>query len=82
LKNIVFHHYALYKMNMRNLSRSTVLETVTHPYSVIDGKYGRRIAQKVHGDHLVRVVFEEHEDHLLIVTAYPSKPARYLRAYK
>mgnify|MGYP006910663471 CR=1 FL=1 len=51
-------------MNMKNLSRSTVLETVTHPYSVIDGKCGRRIAQKVHGDHPVRVVFEEHEDHL------------------
>jgi len=72
----------MYKMNMRNLSRSTVLETVTHPYSVIDGKYGRQIAQKVHGDHLVRVIFEEHEDHLLIVTAYPSKPERYLGAYK
>ena len=69
-------------MNMRNLSRSTVLKTVTHPYSVIDGKYVRRIAQKVHGDRLVRVVFEEHEDHLLIVTAYPSKPERYLGAYK
>jgi len=82
LKNIVFHPYALYKMNMRNLSRSTVLETVTHPYSVIDGKYGRRIAQKVQEDHLVRVVFEEHEDHLLIVTAYPSNQKRYLGAYK
>ena len=60
-------------MNMRNLSRSTVLETVTHPYSVIDGKYGRRIAQKVHGDHLVRVVFEEHEDHLLNSDCIPSE---------
>ncbi|MEA1863805.1 MAG: hypothetical protein U9N46_01190 [Euryarchaeota archaeon] len=55
---------------------------VFHPYSIVDGKYGRRIAQKVHGDHFVRVVSEEHEDHLLIVTAYPSKPERYLGAYK
>jgi hypothetical protein len=67
---------------MRNLSRSAVLETVTHPYSVIGGKYGRRIAQKVQGDHLVRVVFKDTKTICSMVTAYPSKPARYLGAYK
>ena len=82
MKKIIFHPYALYKMNMRNLSKLTVIETVTHPHSVADGKYGRKIAQKVYGDYLVRVIFEEYEDHLLIVTAYPSKPERYLGAYR
>ena len=60
-------------MNMRNLSRSTVLETVTRSYSAIDAKYGQQIVQKVHGDYLVRVVFEECEDHLLNGDCIPTK---------
>jgi hypothetical protein len=42
-------------------------------------KFGRKIAQRMHGRHLLRVVFEEHADGYLVMTAYPARPQRYLR---
>lgn len=65
-------------MGKRNIDKARVIETMKSPHSVVNGKYGRKIAQKIYGDYLIRVIFEEHEDNILIITAYPSKPRRYL----
>ena len=65
-------------MDRRGISKERVLETLAQPYSVVDGKFGRRIAQRIYGDYILRVVFEEHADHILVVTAYPAKAERYL----
>ena len=78
-KGILFHPYALYKMDKRGINKAQVIETVNDPLSVIQGKFGRKIAQKKYGRYLIRVVFEERQDDILIVTAYPAKPERYLR---
>ena len=74
----MFHPYALYKMQKRNINRQKVQKTLEKPDSVVSGKWGRKIAQKIYGRYLIRVIFEEQEDKILVITAYPTKPERYL----
>ena len=77
-KEILFHPYALYKMDKRNISKQEVIKTLREPHSIMNGKYGREISQRRYGRHVLRVIFEEHEDHILVITAYPAKAERYL----
>ncbi|MCD6318228.1 DUF4258 domain-containing protein [Candidatus Aerophobetes bacterium] len=77
-KNIIFHPHALRKMRERDLSTQKVREILKGPQSIVQGKWGRKIAQKIYGEYLIRVVFEEQENHILVVTAYPAKPEKYL----
>lgn len=53
-------------------------ETLGETFSIVWGKFGRRIAHRVYGRYLLRVVFEEYEDYILVITAYPARPERYL----
>jgi len=78
-KTIVFHPYALYRMSKREIAKADVEETLAAPHSIVGAKFGRKIAQRIYGNYLLRVVFEEHPDHYLVITAYPSRPQRYLR---
>lgn len=66
-------------MDKRGIARAIVEETVLAPDSVVEAKFGRKIAQRLYGQYLLRVVFEEHGDHYLVITAYPARPQRYLR---
>jgi len=66
-------------MGKRGIGKADVEETMIDPYSVVEAKFGRKIAQRMHGEYLLRVVFEEHGDHYLVITAYPARPQRYLR---
>jgi len=77
-KKIIFHPYALYKMERRGISSDKVSETLIQPYSIVDGKFGRKIAQRIYGDYVLRVVFEDHPEHVLVITAYPARAERYL----
>ncbi len=78
-KEIIFHPYAVYKMEKRGITEVEVMQAINEPNSIVAGKSGRRIAQRIFGKHLLRVVFEEYQDHILVITAYPAKPERYLR---
>jgi len=78
-KKIVFHSYALYKMEKRGIAKSDVEQTLREPYSIVEGKFGREITQRIYGDYVLRVVFEDCEDHCLVITAYPARAERYLR---
>jgi len=78
-KRIVFHPYALYKMGKRGITKADVEETIIAPYSTVEAKFARKIAQRIYGKYLLRVVFEDHGDHCLVITAYPARPQRYLR---
>ncbi len=42
-------------MGKRNIDKARVIETMKSPHSVVNGKYGRKIAQKIYGDYLIRV---------------------------
>ena len=77
-KEIYFHEHAEEKMIRRGISKQLALETLKNPEKVIEGKYGRKIAQKVFGGFLLRVIFEEHKNIMLVITLYLTKPRRYL----
>lgn len=76
-KGIVFHAYALHKMERRGITRIDVEETMATLESIVAGRLPTRITQRICREHLLRVVFEEHEDHYLVMTAYPARPQRY-----
>jgi len=78
-KRIVFHPYALYKMGKRGISSADVEETLRSPHSIVQGKLARMVAQRIHGEYLLRAVFEEYGDYYLVITAYLARPQRYLR---
>lgn len=44
---------------------------------MIEGRFGRKIAQKVRGDKLLRVIYEQENNIYIIVTAYYTEPERY-----
>ena len=45
-----------------------------NPEEVVQGYKGRLIAQKrVDENHILRVVYEERADHILVVTIYPGR---------
>lgn len=55
-----------------------VITIVKTPERVIPGKKGRRIAQsRINDNHVLRVVFEEKEDKIEVITFYPGRRNRY-----
>lgn len=72
------------KMAQRGIPESWVKETLANPEQVVEGYGGRRVAHKrmaMEGkERLLRVVYEETEDTLVVVTAYlTSDVVRYWR---
>jgi len=43
----------------------------------VEGKYGRKIAQKSFGRYIMRAIYEEQEKKVLVITAYKAKAERY-----
>ncbi|MEE8403608.1 MAG: DUF4258 domain-containing protein [Candidatus Hydrothermarchaeaceae archaeon] len=76
---IIFHPHAIIKLAERNLDKSMVEEGINNPDRVLDGRHGRRIAQKVYGRYVLRIVYEEHKAHILVITAYLARPQRYVK---
>jgi hypothetical protein len=56
----------------------TVIRTVQNPESSVLGYFGRKIAQSSLSDELLlRVIYEETDNSILVVTIYPAKRRRY-----
>lgn len=61
----------------RKLSKKVVEDVVINPEKIIEGRFGRKVAQKIVGDNLLRVIYEQKENVYIIVTSYYTKPERY-----
>lgn len=60
------------------IEEEKVIEIVKNPERTITGKKGRKIAQgKISDDHILRVVFEEKEGNIEVITFYPARRRRY-----
>jgi hypothetical protein len=84
MAQVKFAPYALKQMQERGLSGTIVREAVVTPDQVVQGKRGRKIAQKriqdVGKEYLIRVIYEEAASEVTVVTAYrTSKVAKYWR---
>ncbi|NJE08907.1 DUF4258 domain-containing protein [Thermococcus sp. M39] len=79
-ENIVFIPHALERMKERGISKELVVEALANPDKVGEGYFGRKVAQKVIDGKLIRVIYEEHEDSIIVITVYiTSKVDKYLR---
>ena len=61
-----------------NVSKGLVIEIVRRPYQVVSARVGRKFAQAPMDErHLLRVLFEEEEDGLVIITLYIGARKQY-----
>ena len=59
-------------------SKSRIEEVLLNPDKVEDSIKNRKIAQKqVNSKHLIRVIFEEKNNDMVIITFYPARRKRY-----
>jgi len=64
-------------MKKYEISKSLVRKGMENPDSVVDGRSGRKIAQKELDDHILRIIFEEEKDTSVIITVYKARSERY-----
>ena len=74
---IDYTNYAEMKIGKRKLPKTQIEDALKNPDKVMSGRKGRKIAQKIVGKYLLRVVFEQYGNTYKIITAYYSQPERY-----
>ena len=74
---IEYTEYAEMKIAKRELSKTQIENVLKNPDKILEGKYGRKIAQKIVEGCLMRVIFEEQGNVYKVITVYYSKPERY-----
>lgn len=73
----IYSDHANENMIERRISRDLVEEAVLFPEKLINTIKGRKIAQKIFRNKLLRVVYKETEKVYIIVTVYFTKVGRY-----
>ena len=58
--------------------KEDVIKTVKEPEKVEKGRKGRMIAQRtIDVEHVLRVVYEEKDNEIVVITFYPARRERY-----
>jgi hypothetical protein len=80
-KSIIFSPHArekLKRLTKIKISEEKIIQTIQNPENVTSGYSGRKIAQSSLMDELLlRVVYEEMDNNILVITVYPAKRRRY-----
>ena len=85
MKKIIFSEHALFKIELLKrhkikINKQFIENVVTNSDKTDQGYKGRIIAQKkLDTNHVLRVVYEEYEDHMLVITLYPGRRRRYAK---
>lgn len=80
---INFSNHAIYKIKLLKshglkVDRNVIISALCHPDKVMIGYGGRKIAKKtISQRHVLRVVFEEIENDIMIIALYPGNKERY-----
>ena len=60
------------------ISEEKTIQTIQNPENLTTGYFGRKIAQSSLTEELVlRVIYEEMNNNILVITIYPAKRRRY-----
>ena len=82
MKILVFVPHALERMNERGINKEEVIATLSYPDDIDLTDENRNIAQRFIEGKLLRVVYKEKEDTIIVVTVYlTSKYNKYIRRY-
>ena len=82
-KKIIFcthaeHKFIVLKQHGVKISKARIIDVITNAENITIGEHSRKIAQKpFNSDHLLRVIFEEANDLITVITFYPAKRSRY-----
>ena len=76
---IIYPDYSEESISDRKISKKLVEDALLNPDEVIESKKGRKIAHKVIGHRLLRVVYKESKKAYIVVTAYYTEPKRYMK---
>jgi len=80
MKNIIFIQHALERLEERGISAEMVEEVIRDQDNAGYGDKGRQIAQKLIDKKLLRVIYDEEEYRIVVISAYvTSKVEKYLR---
>ena len=67
------------RLNRWSIDTNKLFETLLYPEEVLTGHYGRFIAHKRYGTHIVRAVYEYDNDLPVVVTVYYPLATRYFK---
>ena len=82
IKRIEFSQHALLKIETLSsrgvvISTDFICETIRTPSKLESSGEGKFICQKRLNGLVLRVVYQEYHDKILVITAYPGKRSRY-----
>ncbi|MGC8912271.1 MAG: DUF4258 domain-containing protein [Nitrososphaeria archaeon] len=64
------------RMLKYGLEEETVVKALRAPDYIVEGAFGRKIAHKSMDDLILRVIYEDNEE-IIVVTVYPARKKRY-----
>ena len=78
---IVYTDYAEESLTDRKISKKLIEDSLKNPDEIVEGKKNRKIAHKIIGNKLLRIVFEDEENTktYIVITVYYTKPRRYIK---
>lgn len=80
MKQVIFIPHALDRLKERGISKELVIEIIRTPDNVDIESERRKIAQKLIKGKLLRVVYDDEEESIVVISAYgTSKVHKYLR---
>lgn len=83
MRILFFVPHALERMNERGINKEEVIAALSYPDDIDLTDENRKIAQRFIEGKLLRVVYEEKEDTIIVITVYrTSKYNKYIRRYK
>ena len=74
---IKYYKHAEEQIKERKISKKEVEMTIKNHVDVVNGRGNRKIAHKVFGDKLLRVIYEKEDDKIIVISAYRADPKRY-----
>lgn len=79
MKKVLFIPNARERLKDRGIPKELVISILEKPDSLEERYAGRKVAQKSLNGKLIRVIYEERDDEILIITAYiTSKVKKYM----
>ncbi|MBI3623316.1 DUF4258 domain-containing protein [Candidatus Pacearchaeota archaeon] len=76
---VIYTEYAKNTLKDRKIDKSLIESSLKSSDEIIKGRKNRNIAHKIIGSKLLRIVFEDNGKTYIIITAYYSKPQRYIK---
>ncbi len=75
--DVRYTRHAEEKAAERKIPKRLIENVLKNPEEVVAGAFGRKIAHKFISGKLLRIVYEEHSETLVIITVYYTEPNRY-----